>query len=137
MRMIPNIGAVEYRTTDSKLPINNPNLNEDELKDAILERIQQLQKQQKEITINGINMNDPDGPLEGGLDDLMDYYYLFLGFLFPSYILHFIKQGYLRQSESILEFIGQLLVYGQFTFRTLTSLGEAFDVYDMTPSDGC
>lgn len=137
MLMIPNISAIEYRTTNEETtPTYEPYIDEEELKDAILERIEQLKEQQKHIAINSLNLTDPDGPLEGGLDDLMDYYFLFLGLLFLSYLLLFFKQGRMRNSESVLEFISQFVVYGQFTFRTLTSLGEAFDVYDMPPSDG-
>ena len=79
MLMIPNISAIQCKT------INEYNI--EELKNNIIERIQQLKNQQKEITIIGFNFTDPDGPLEGGLDDITDFAFLLYGiWVAPDFI---------------------------------------------------
>ena len=136
MLMIPTINAMEYTTIENNTPTIEPEFNEDELKEAILERIEQLKQQEKDNTITGLNWTDPDGPLEGGLDDYSDFISLLGGLITTSGLFYIISQGYFKNPEKLLGYIGNLIVYGEYTFFSLTYFGEAFDIYDAPPSDG-
>lgn len=126
MLMIPTITAVEY-ITYKKI---GPEINEEELKNAILERIQEMREQEKQITITDINWDDPDGAFEGGLDDYTDFMALFFGIFYSGYFLYGIKIGILRNSENLLDFIDGLVYYGACSIEILAYFGEAFDVFD-------
>ena len=137
MLMIPNVSAFEYQTVvDSKVPVYYPDLNEEELKDAILERIEQLQEQKKDISILGLNWTDPDGPLEGGLDDISDIGNLLIGIFASGLVLSMIIYGGIRNAPTIYELVGWIILYGVNIGNALVCFGEAFDVIEVPPGDG-
>jgi len=136
MLMIPNISAIEYKTVESKQYLSNPKIDEDELKNAIIERIEQLQEQNNDLNIIGLNWTDPDGPLEGGLDDIADFISLVCGIMSAGMLLSAIKHGALRNSPNMLIFVWGIINYGLCTYSTLFGFGEAFDVYEVPPGDG-
>ena len=80
MLMIPNIISVETHV------VTDEDKDKEGLKSLIIDRIKELKEEQKKITLKGINFTDPDGPLEGGLDDYTDFYFLFLGFWLILYL---------------------------------------------------
>jgi len=128
--------AIEYKTIGSKQYPSNPKIDEDELKDAILERVEQLQEQKKDIYILGLNWTDPDGPFEGGLDDLSDIGDLLLGIYSSGLVLYMIIYGGIRNAPTIYELVGWIILYGVNIRYTLVLFGEAFDVYEIPPGDG-
>ncbi|MFE3845956.1 hypothetical protein ACFL1L_03755 [Thermoplasmatota archaeon] len=123
--MIPNVSAIEG---EKYLYICD--FDEDELKNSILDRIEELQEKQVDFNILKPNWTDPDGPLEGGLDDMADYVSLFLGVVSAGCLMLFIKQGMLRNSLNLLNFVLGIINYGLYTYETLLAFGEAFDIIE-------
>jgi len=136
MLMIPNISAIECKTIINKQNYSNPLIDEDELKNAIIERIEQLQEQNNDLNIIGLNWTDPDGPFEGGLDDMADFICLVCGIISAGMFLSAIKHGALRNSQNMLIFVLWIINYGLCTYVILGGFGEAFDVYEVPPGDG-
>jgi len=132
--MITNVSAIEYNIIDKQLSTLRPNINEEELRQLIIERIDEMKEQNKKIELFGVNATDPDGPLEGGLDDLSDYYYLFLSLMPFISVLQAFRSIF--QAGNILDRLSFLVSAGFSSFSTLVNLGEAFDVFDRYPSDG-
>lgn len=130
MLMIPNVSAIQYITLEHETTKLARNMSEDEIKNAILQRIQQLEKP---ITLN-INMTDPDGPLEGGLDDFFDFVNLIFG------LIGTISLGYalvtIFLSQNIFSTLKNIFYSGYFTFLDLIYFGEAFDILESPPADG-
>ncbi len=123
--MIPNVSAIEG---EKYLYICD--FDEDELKNSILDRIEELQEKQVDFNILKLNWTDPDGPLEGGLDDMADYVSLMVGIISASCLLLFLKQGMLRNSLNLLNFALGVINYGLYTYETLIAFGEAFDIIE-------
>jgi len=90
---------------------------------------------QENIPIND-PFEDPDGPLEGGLDDISDWNYLLDAGFFIYTIVKGLKDKTLFNSGSLRVFIGVLSAYGLFTLDTGLYLGEAFDLIEID-GDGC
>jgi hypothetical protein len=130
MMMIPNISAIQYITLEHETTQLARNMSKDEIKGAILQRIQHLKKP---FTLN-INMTDPDGPLEGGLDDFSDFVHLLFG------IISTISLGYtlvtIFLSQNIFSTLKNIFYSGYFTFLDLIYFGEAFDILESPPADG-
>jgi hypothetical protein len=123
--MIPNHSAIV-----GEKYFNMLDFNEDELKNSIIDRIEKLQDKQIDFNILKPNWTDPDGPLEGGLDDMADYVSLMLGIISASCLMLFIKQGMIRNSLNLLNFVLGIINYGLYTYETLIAFGEAFDVIE-------
>ena len=121
---------------ESKQHLSNPKIDEDELKNLIIERVEQLQEQNYGIGIIGLNWTDPDGPLEGGLDDIVDYINLIFGIAQSGYLLKIILKGYIRDSSTFYEFILWIILYAANALNILIVFGEAFDVFEYGPGDG-
>jgi hypothetical protein len=66
MLMTTTIGAVEFQTILN----NGPDIDDEELKTAILQRIEELKISNPKPCWT---FDDPDGPFEGGLDDWYDW----------------------------------------------------------------
>jgi len=90
---------------------------------------------QENIPIND-PFEDPDGPLEGGLDDPSDWNYLLNAGFFIYVLLKGINDKSLFNSGTLRIFIGVLSAYGLFTFDAGASLGEALDLIEID-GDGC
>jgi hypothetical protein len=127
----PTLSAIGFKLKQK----GSLDYNKEEIKEAILERIYFLQEQKIEPTIQGLSWEDPDGPLEGGLDDYSDYINLLMGFTSIKLILFCIKDGIIRNAETLYQMIISILEYGINTFDTLVAFGEAFDVYEMPPGN--
>ena len=131
MLLTPNISAIEFRTiTDN---ING--YNENELINAIKERIEQLKVQNPDpkIILNG---DDPDGPFEGGLDDPYDWMNLYFGIIYGLILAIFIKNQALKEAfitGNIFTIIIWIIKYGLYTLNTLIRFGDAFDI--INPDD--
>ena len=123
--MIPNVTAME-----GEIYLNICDFDEDELKNSILDRIEELQEKQVDFNILKPNWTDPDGPLEGGLDDMADFVSLFIGFITTGCLMFFIKQGYFRNAENLLLSVLWIINYGLYTYETLIAFGEAFDIIE-------
>ena len=123
--MIPNVTAME-----GEIYLNICDFDEDELKNSILDRIEELQEKQVDFNILKPNWTDPDWPLEGGLDDMADYVSLMVGIISASCLLLFLKQGMLRNSLNLLNFALGVINYGLYTYETLIAFGEAFDIIE-------
>jgi hypothetical protein len=130
MLMIPNVSAIQYITLEHETTQLVRNMSEDEIKNAILRRMQHLKKS---FTFN-INMTDPDGPLKGGLDDLTDYINLILGLGGSFSLLHSIIE--LIFSQNLYDKIRLMISSGILSIGTLEWLGEAFDIIEMPTEDG-
>jgi len=123
--MIPNHSAIA-----GEKYLNIYYFDEDELKNSIIVRIEELQGKQIDFNILKPNWTDPDGPLEGGLDDMADYVSLMIGIISASCLLLFLKQGMLRNSLNLLNFALGVINYGLYTYETLIAFGEAFDIIE-------
>jgi hypothetical protein len=139
MLMVPVGSAINGNAVVSRniyFQIDGPDFDAEELKETILQRIEELKGQ--DISLNNVwfNWTDPDGPFEGGLDDLTDFIDLISGVFLAGYLLLLIKKGYLRNSQSLLEFVEWIIVYAQYSILTLVSFGEAFDIIEWPPADG-
>jgi len=140
MLMIPNISAIEYSTFKR----SGPDFDEEELILAILERIEELQKTNPnpKICLWG---GDPDGPFEGGLDDLSDWgdftyaavQTVLLTFLIPtlpdqiSLYIDLITSGELE--SMIFGFFMIFMIIFDLTVvpkSVLENYGDAFDIID-------
>ena len=126
MLMIPNISAIQCKTINE--------YNTEELKNNIIERIQQLKNQQKEITIIGFNFTNPDGPLEGGLDDFSDFAFLLYGIWVSPNFIKIISR--LFEIQNLYDFMLWLFSSSMASVYTILSFAEAFDVLDIYPYDG-
>jgi hypothetical protein len=139
MLTTPALPAIQHNTTtitQKNHPLNTPDIDPEELKKAILERIEELL--QKDITfINQLILDpsDPDGPYKGGLDDLTDFKYLFWGLLDTGWLVFAFKIGFF-QEENLLMLIYNLLLGAGMGLTALLHFGEAFDVID-ADRDGC
>jgi hypothetical protein len=128
MLMIPNISAVEYNTFIN----SEPDYDEDELIQAIIDRIEQLQE------INPYpkpcwTSDDPDGPFEGGLDDMYDWRDLFVGLIYGIILGLAIKDNEFRdllESRNIIGMVLWIFDYGLFTLNSAIRFGDAFDIID-------
>jgi len=127
---------IEYKTGEKKQYLSNPKIDEDELKNAIIERIEQLQEQNNDLNYIELNWTDPDGPLEGGLDDMADFISFVCGIISAGLFLSFIKYVGLRNSPNMLVFVLGIINCGLCTYNILVGFGEAFDVYENPPGDG-
>jgi hypothetical protein len=126
MLMIPNISAVEYTTFKN----SGPDYDEEELIQAIIERIEELQEKNPNMKFYP-NFDDPDGPFEGGLDDFLDWYFLFAGIVYSTILAYMLKELPLIEiikSGEILTIALAILDYGICTSATIVLLGEAFDI---------
>jgi hypothetical protein len=126
--LIPNINAVEYLTTIE----NTQDFNENELKEAIINRINKLEEENTNHKIRLVT-EDPDGPFEGGLDDPYDWVYLFTGTISIFFLGFFIKNQFIKNallSGDIRGFIQWTINYGLYTYNTLIGFGEAFDIIE-------
>ena len=85
---------------------------------------------QETIPIND-PFEDPDGPLEGGLDDLSDWNNLLNAGFFIYAVVKALKDKALINSGSLRIFIGVLSAYGFFTIDAGACLGEAFDLIEI------
>ena len=130
--MVPNITAVEYKTVEQ---INTNNVDIDELKNAIILRIEKLKEKKYKLSIFGLNWTDPDGPLEGGLDDVADIISLICGIISGGILLYAIRNKALRNSENLFLFVLWIFNYGLATYNTILGFAEAFDVYEDPPGD--
>ncbi len=136
MLLLPSITAVEYSMMKKEVPPYTPEYEKDELKNAILQRIEDLKQQQKDIHILGMSWEDPDGAFEGGLDDYTDIISLGYGLYWSGLFLTGFMNGYLKNAVDFLDFIETLvLFYGNLSLLTFIYLGEAFDVVDIVPID--
>ena len=126
--LVPNISAIEYITITE----NTRDYNENELIDAIKEKIEQLKAQKTNLQM-ALLKDDPDGPFEGGLDDTYDWVDLYFGIIYGYILLLFIKNKSLRiafQIGNIPTIIIWIIDYGLYTYSTLTNFGDAFDIID-------
>ncbi len=126
MVMIPNISAIQCNNINEN--------NTEELKNIIIERIQQLKNQHKETIIFGFNFTDPDGPLEGGLDDITDFAWLLYGIWVFSNLIKIISR--LFEIQNLYDFVLWLFSSSLDLVYTILSFAEAFDVLDIYPYDG-
>jgi hypothetical protein len=148
--MIPNVSSVEYnlfeRYNENDIQIKNFNINY--LSDSILNRIKELksndEKQFSNFFFNGL-FNDPDGPFEGGLDDIRDW----AVFIYAC-IQTFFLSGLIIILPSLIPLYVQWLSYGDIgsviiglfmlTLNVLNFIilpssiielfGDAFDIID-------
>lgn len=126
--LVPNISAIEFITITE----NTTDYNENELIDAIKEKIEQLKAQKTNLQISLIK-DDPDGPFEGGLDDTYDWVDLYYGILYGYILLLFIKNKSLKNAfatGNLYTIIIWIIDYGLYTYGTLTNFGDAFDIID-------
>jgi hypothetical protein len=136
----PALPAIEYNSAaGTKKPYSRwgPDIDPEELKEMILERIEELL--QHDISfINRLILDpsDPDGPYRGGLDDPTDFLYLFWGLIETGMLAYCFKEGLLRNPVSLLMFIHVLLVEALCVYGALIHFGEAFDVIEID-NDGC
>ena len=73
---------------------------------------------------------DPDGPLEGGLDDPFDWIYLGMTGVYGIIAVTFLRQNPLQNIEYLRQYIGLLGLGMAFTGDVIICLGEAFDIID-------
>ena len=128
MILPPNIYAIELRTITDDITV----YNENELFNAIKERIEKL-KTQKLNPKMFLAQNDSDGPFEGGLDDLYDWLDLYSGIFYGYIVLLFIKNQALKVVFALRNMLVTsiwLVDYGLFTYYTLINFGDAFDIID-------
>ena len=128
MLLVPSISAIEFKTFID----NKTDYNENELINALKERIEQLKVQNPDpkLTLNG---DDPDGPFEGGLDDPQDWLDLYFGIVYGFMLALFIKHHALKEAfatGNIYTIIIWIIDYGLYTYYSLTHLGDAFDIID-------
>ena len=124
------ITAIESTAIIKKEIYSNPIPDEDTLKNAIIERIDLMQEQDYNIKFVGLNWTDPDGPFEGGLDDIADIISLMVGVISAGYLLLFIKNGVLKSSQNLFIFVLWIINCSLYTYNTLIAFGEAFDIID-------
>ena len=112
--------------TKSILNNNQTNVNDEEIKELkqkIVDRLKELKSQNRPLfSIKLINRTDPDGPLEGGMDDITDIV------CFICFIIEFratVDAGLDFAVEP--DFFNFFIFYG-FSWSTLVYLGEALDV---------
>lgn len=135
--IMPNISAVEYTSMKSEVTSFSMSMNKEDLKNAIIERLNELKVNQLEISLFfELNWTDADGPREGGLDDNSDLISLYTGIVLSGGLLFILSNKYHERSETILDSIGWLLVYGGYSVLILSYFGEAFDVIETPPADG-
>ena len=125
----PTIQALQYSSSGKVNLLNQSkrveNENKDEIRQTIIERLNEF-KGQKLSIMNFIKFGreDPDGPLNGGLDDTRDWISLFFGLIelnaCISEIIDFLK------NPSFLN----LWLVGLYTWATYVYLGEAFDLVE-------
>ena len=149
--VVPNVSAIEYNSANEIIEYRNKwstDINIEELRDAILDRIKELDIEGKSnfqyLLSNGL-FDDPDGPFEGGLDDINDWIDLFYALFqtmelsiiiisLPELIPQFIEWLNSGEFESIL--LGIVFVtlgIIDFSFGPISILqayGDAFDVID-------
>ena len=124
------ITAIESTAIIKKEIYSSPIPDEDTLKNAIIERIELMQSQNYNIKFIGLNWTDPDGPFEGGLDDMADIISLIIGVLTAGFLMLFIKNGVLKSSQNLFLFVLWIINYSLYTYETLIAFGEAFDIID-------
>lgn len=128
MLMIPNISAIECNTISN----NGPDYDIDKLIEAIAQRIEELQKTNPNPKICWTT-EDPDGPFEGGLDDITDWKDLFTG-LFYAIILGLAIKDHefkdLLENKNIFGMVIWIFDYGLFTVYSAFAFGDAFDLLD-------
>ena len=135
MLMIPTISAIECNIIRN----NGPDYDEEELKEAILERIEEIKEinPSPKLCLWG---DDPDGPFEGGLDDPTDWKDLFIaifnGFIVGTYISDIPEIIDLILSLKLLSVSIYIITFGLYSSYTLIELGDAFDIID-PDEDGC
>ena len=128
MLLVPNLSAIEFKTVSD----NITDYNEDELINVIKERIEELKLQNPDLKIS-FDLDDPDGPFEGGLDDFYDWKDLFIGIMYSIGLIKMLKSHFLIQalvSGNIYSIVGWIFNYGSYTTFTLINFGDAFDIID-------
>ena len=128
MLLVTNISAIEYKTFTE----NVTDYNENELINAIKDRIEllKIQNPNPKLTLNG---DDPDGPFKGGLDDFYDWNDCFFGIMCAFILSVLLKNHVLMEAISsgkIYAIITNIIKYGLYTWATLISFGDAFDIID-------
>ena len=135
MLLVPTIPAVEYNSSVES--------NEDILQETILKRIEELKE--KDISLKGFFKTDPDGPFEGGLDDIRDWWKLIYAIsetillsdiivLLPSVIPQYID--WLTSGDfgsillGILYITLMILDFTLVPISVLEAYGDAFDIID-------
>ena len=78
--------------------------------------------------------DDPDGPIQGGLDDPSDFIALFWGLSGFLWILFPLPN--LLNPDNLKQFISGLLGTSAAVFNIIMNFGEAFDVIEYI-EDGC
>jgi len=127
MLLIPTISSIE----SGSIKENATDYNKEELIDAIKERIEQLNATNPDpkITLK----DDPDGPTEGGLDDRRDWGDLFRGILSGFTLAKWFKNHQfinILATHNIYVIVSYIIQYESVAWRTLTNLGDAFDIID-------
>ena len=133
--MTSSVSAVEYNSlkeSDKKINLQK-NYNPDILKAEIQERLNTLIN--KDVSFktmfNDEESDDPDGPLEGGLDDTSDFVALFWGLLNAiGFLPYFIKLIF--KHENAFEFFAGIFGTLDISFQVLMNFGEAFDIIEYT-----
>jgi hypothetical protein len=149
--VVPNVSAIEYNSANEIIEYRNKwstDINIEELRDAILDRIKELDKTCNStfqyMLYTGI-FKDPDGPFEGGLDDISDWgnfiyavgqTILMTGITIslPSMIPYWIELLNSEDFESVFFGILWILIgVIDFTFVPISIIkayGDAFDIID-------
>lgn len=82
--------------------------------------------------MNEPTYEDPDGPLEGGLDDLQDWIHLANGILLLGYYGKKLLITDVRDMDTLLTVVVWLIsISGLFGLRGLLEFAEAFDIMEL------
>jgi hypothetical protein len=93
-----------------------------EMKDEILERYYELRNSHRSfLTLEIFNKTDPDGPLEGGMDDISDLICFYFGYIELKAAIRSAET--LITSPSLLN----LIITLEYTWAMTVYFGEAFD----------
>lgn len=128
MLMSPLVSSIGYNTIEK----NITDFDKEILIEEISKRINMINTQ-KINPNNSFFDGDPDGPLEGGLDDSSDWYDLAYGSLYGLLLFQYIKNKMLRdafESGNTYYAIKMLLSYLEMSTMCLFSLLDAFDIAD-------